>query len=203
MTETPSAAPTEKPENVTRGALFALATIPIAIIAFAIFGYLGVFPFIVGIATPFIAGWLYRLGSGGTLTRAGWVPFIVISIVAVLLGGFAGAIATVYKIFGFGTQFGNALGINLRNFNPGGEGFYLALGLVLGVVGIVLTLRQKTATPAQQIAANTAQWTPPAAAAPTGDPASAAPPPPGAPDSAAGTVPPAPPAPESGAGEQR
>ena len=141
---------------------------------FAIFGYIGVYPFIVGIATPFIAGWLYRLGSGGQLSRAGWVPFIVISFVAVVLGVLAGAIATVYKVFGFGPQFANALGINLRNFTPGGEGFFAILGLILGIVGIVITLRRGAANPAQQIAANTAQWTPPPA---TGD---APPPPPAA-----------------------
>jgi hypothetical protein len=172
MTENPSVPATTKPENVTRGSLFALGAIPIAIVAFAIFGYVDIFPFIVGIATPFVAGWLYRLGSGGTLTRAGWVPFIVISMVAVLLGAFAAAVASVFRLFGFGTQFANALGINLRNFQPGGQGFFIALGLVLGVVGIVITLRQVAATPAQQIAANTAQWTPPPA-----DPATATPPP--------------------------
>ncbi len=180
MTETPAAvpaSPAQKPENVGRGTIFALATIPIAIIVFAIFGYIGVYPFIVGIATPFIAGWLYRLGSGGQLSRAGWVPFIVISFVAVVLGVLAGAIATVYKVFGFGPQFANALGINLRNFTPGGEGFFAILGLILGIVGIVITLRRGAANPAQQIAATTAQWTPPPA---TGD---APPPPPAAPAS--------------------
>jgi hypothetical protein len=166
--------PAAKPENVGRGTVFALATIPIAIIAFAIFGYIGVFPFIIGIATPFVAGWLYRLGAGGKLGRAGWVPFIVISMVSVVLGVFAGAIATVYKTFGFGGQFGNALVVNLRNFTPGGEGFFAVLGVILGIVGIVLTLRQVNATPAQQIAQNTAQWTPPAPDATT-------PPPPAAP----------------------
>lgn len=177
VTETTT--PTDKPENVSRGTIFALATIPIAIVVFAIFGYIGIFPFIIGIATPFIAGWLYRMGSGGKLTRAGWVPFIVISMVSVALGVIAGAMGTVYKLFGFGTQFGNALGINLRNFMPGGEGFFAVIGLILGIVGIVITLRQANATPAQQIAANTAQWTPPPAAGST--------PPPAAP---AGTTPP-------------
>ncbi len=43
-----------------------LATILIAIIAFGIFGYIGIFPFIVGIATPFVAGWLYRAGSAAS-----------------------------------------------------------------------------------------------------------------------------------------
>lgn len=174
MTDTPAAVPasaTPKPENVGRGTIFALATIPIAIIVFAIFGYLGVYPFIVGIATPFIAGWLYRLGSGGQFTRAGWVPFIVISVVAVVLGTLAGAVAAVYKVFGFGTQFGSALGINLRDITPGGQGFFAILGLILGIVGIVITLRRGAATPGQQIAADTAQWAPPPS---TG----AAPPPP-------------------------
>lgn len=176
MTETSTPTAADKPENVGRGTLFALATIPIAFIVFGIFGYLQFYPFIVGIATPFVAAWLYRLGSGGKLTRSGWVPFIVISLVSVALGGLAGVIGAAYKVFGSGGQFGNAILVQLRNFNPanGGGGFFLLLGVVLGVIGIFVALRQANATPAQQIAQTTAQWTPPPA-----DPA--APPPPAAP----------------------
>lgn len=172
MTETSTT--TDKPENVGRGTLFALGTIPIAIVAFAIVGYIQFYPFIIGIATPFVAAWLYRLGSGGKLTRAGWVPFIIISMVSVALGGIAGVVGNSYKMFGGGGQFGNSIVVGLRNFNPGSPGFFAALGLVLGVIGIVIALRQVNATPAQQIAQNTAQWAPPPADTTT-------PPPPAAP----------------------
>ncbi len=100
-------------------------------------------------------------------------------MVSVILGVFAGAFATVYKIYGFGGQFSNALGIQLRNFQPGGEGFFAVLGVILGIVGIFVTLRQVAANPAQKIAQTTAQWTPPPAT-PAETPAPPAAPSPGA-----------------------
>ena len=138
----PAATPTPVvPENVGRGALFALGAIPIAIVVFGILGYLGVFPFIVGIATPFIASWLYTKGSGGQLTKRGWPAFMAISLVAVVLGALASVFAAVFEVYGRSSQFTNALLINLRSFNiEGGGGFTIALAIVLGIVGIFAAL---------------------------------------------------------------
>jgi hypothetical protein len=168
LTVTETSTPAAKPENVGRGTLFALASILLAILAFIIVGWAGIGLYgvvLAGLGLPFITAALYRFGSGGQLTRAGWVPFIVISAIAVVVGVVTGVIATVARQFGGGGQMWSALWLNLKNFDParGGQGFFAVLGIALGVVGIILALRQKT--PAQQIAQTTAQWTPPAAPA--------------------------------------
>lgn len=195
MSDTPAPVPIpdSKPEDVRRGTLFSLGSILIAVVLFAIVGWVGVGLYgviLAGIGMPFVAAWLYRIGSGGQLTRAGWVPFILISLVAVIVGVITGVVSAVARQFGGGAQMWNALWLNLTNLTPGGQGFFAILGVLLGGVGIVLALRQRT--PAQQIASRTQQWSPPGAALP-GD--QAPPPPPGLAEptatEATGTEPPA------------
>ncbi len=144
-----TAAPTE---NVARGALVTLLAIPVAIIAFVIVG--AIFGGVSGIAAiivPYIAGFLYRVGAGAPLSRAGWGPFVGISAVAVLVGTFAGITAAAWRVF---TSVGgdNALGNpafwhtvgNQFTVDLGDNAVPILIGLVLGAVGIVTVIRGRT-----------------------------------------------------------
>lgn len=146
VTDQTTQAPTE---NVARGALLALLAIPAAVIAFAIVGAIfGGVSGIAAIVVPYIAAFLYRLGAGAPLSRAGWAPFIGISAVAILVGTFAGIASTAWTAFNsvggdnalvnpafwrtVGNQFTSGLGDNLVP---------ILIGLVLGAVGIVSIVR--------------------------------------------------------------
>jgi hypothetical protein len=80
-------APQHSPEDVIRGAMFALLVVPVGIIVWAAISSAG---FIVSIVAYGIAGgalWLYKRGSGGIITRTGaWVVTII--VVATLLIAF-------------------------------------------------------------------------------------------------------------------
>lgn len=139
-------------ENVTRGALLALLAIPAAGIAFAIVG--GIFGIISGIAAiivPFIAAFLYRVGAGAPLSRAGWTPFVVISAVAVLFGVFAGIATSAFSAFTavggknalINPAFWRAVG-NQFTLNLGDNFAAIAIGVVVGIFGIVQVLRGRT-----------------------------------------------------------
>ncbi|MEO8094139.1 MAG: hypothetical protein ABI632_04305 [Pseudolysinimonas sp.] len=149
--------PSAATENVTRGAILSLLAIPAAVILFAIVG--GIFGGVSGIAAiavPYVAAALYRFGAGAALSRAGWLPFIVISAIAVLVGTFSGIAASAWQLFNsvggknalvnpaFWRTVGNQFTTNL------GDNFIgIAIGLVLGIVGIVGILRGRTiGTPA-------------------------------------------------------
>lgn len=139
-------------ENVQRGSIFALVAIPVAIAIFAIIG--GVFGIITGIAAiviPYIAAWLYSKGAGAQLTRAGWVPFIGITAVAIILGAAAGILGGFYHSFtrvgGDGGILGTSFWTTVRNQltdNYADNAFPIIVGIGLGIVGIVSVLRGRT-----------------------------------------------------------
>lgn len=147
MSEYETAAPVE---NVQRGSLFALLSIPAAIVLFAIVG--GLFSMISGIiaiAIPFIAAFLYTKGAGAPLSRAGWLPFILISAVAVVLGTFTSVVAATFNGFlsvgGDGGLFGSAFLTTLgRTFNRLDDIIFpILIGLGAGLLGIVSVIRNK------------------------------------------------------------
>lgn len=132
-------------ENVTRGAVFALAAIPASIIIFALAGgFFGIngFPAIV---VPYIAGWLYATGAGAALTRRGWLPYILISLVAVVVGLIVGLFAAAFHSYTqvggdnpFAPQVFTTAMNQLRNFDGV---LWILVGLGLGVAAIVGTVR--------------------------------------------------------------
>ena len=139
-------------ENVARGSLLTLLSIPVAMIAFALVG--GVFGGVSGIAAiivPYIAGGLYRTGAGAPLSRAGWAPFIGITSVAIILGTVTGIVATAWTAF-------NAVGGDNAFSNPafwqavqgrfttnlGDNLVPILIGLAVGAAGLVGVLRGRS-----------------------------------------------------------
>ena len=134
-------------ENVQRGALFTLGAIPIGIAAFALVA--GLFGFITGIIAiviPYVASWLYTKGAGAPLTRKGWLPWIAITAVAVVVGTFSGIVAGAYNAYqsvggsGLTPAFWTSVG-NQFTRNGVDTLFALVIGIGLGLVGIVSVLR--------------------------------------------------------------
>ena len=138
-------------ENVGRGALFAAAAIPIAIVAFSLVGAffgVGFVVAVVAVAIPSIAAFFYRTGAGTDLTRAGWPPFIGVTLAAIVLGTIAGLISGVYvgfsRVGGDGGLFGSAFATTLRNAfgrNFADNGLFILVGLAVGIVGLISVLR--------------------------------------------------------------
>ncbi len=136
-------------ENVARGTLLALLAIPAAVLAFAIVGALfGGVSGIAAIVVPYIAAFLYRLGAGAALSRAGWIPFIAVTAVAIVIGTVTGIGSTAWTAFNsvggknalvnpaFWRTVGNQFTISLAD-----NAVPILIGLVLGAVGIVSVIR--------------------------------------------------------------
>jgi len=148
-------------ENVPRGVLVALLAIPLAILGFVavawVFDSAGgaypVLPIAVAFLVPTVTAFLYSKGAGSKIGSVGRPWFIVISLIAVLVGAVASFIATAYFAFvrvgGDGGLLGSAFATTVANKATSVDVVTpLIIAVMLGVVGIVLTLRQKT--PQQQ-----------------------------------------------------
>ncbi len=170
-------------ENVGRGAAAALLVIPAAIIVFvAVAMFFNTISGFAAIVIPPMAAWLYAKGAGAQLTRAGWGPFVAVSVAAVLIGIFSGIVAGTYagftKVGGNGGLFGAPFLHTLSNQFTSGIGdaiIPILFGLALGAVAIVSVLRAPRtrvgAPPATPVPA-----TPTAATPPVTPPAPPAPP---------------------------
>ena len=82
-------------ENVPRGTVFALAVIPLGIVAFVVLWSFNLLASIVGFGVAAGAVFLYRLGSGGRVGRGGATRIAVITIATMLL---ALAAAVVFDV---------------------------------------------------------------------------------------------------------
>ena len=142
-------------ENVGRGTTFALLAIPASLILFAIVGgLLGIVTGLAAIIVPYIAAWLYAKGAGAPISKAGWGPFIAISVVAVILGTVVGVIGGFYNSFtrvgGDGGLLGGAFWTTVRlqlTDNVDSNFFPIFVGLALGGAGIIAVLRGRQAKP--------------------------------------------------------
>jgi hypothetical protein len=84
--ETPVAvAPPLPPENLVRGLLLSLITIPVGIVVFSVIYNLGFIASIVALGVAFAAFFLYRLGSGGRVSMRGAVVVALVTIVTLVL----------------------------------------------------------------------------------------------------------------------
>ncbi|HEX7834002.1 MAG TPA: hypothetical protein VF479_00875 [Pseudolysinimonas sp.] len=100
MSTTPeSTTPSTPSENVPRGTLLALLIIPAGIIVWVIVWGLGFIASIVALGIAIGALWLYRLGSGGRISRAGAVRVTVITVVALLLAFWAGLVSDALPFY--------------------------------------------------------------------------------------------------------
>lgn len=89
---TPSAAPVE---DVNRGTVVALLTIPAGVIVWTLVWSIGFIASIITFGVAILATFLYRLGSGGTISRAGAIRITIITLVTVALSIIAGLVADV------------------------------------------------------------------------------------------------------------
>ena len=81
--------PVRPQEDTIKGALFALAIVPVIVVIEVLLSSLGIAAAIVGFVAAIGAVWLYRKGSGGLVSRTGaWVVTGIV-IVSVLLGFWA------------------------------------------------------------------------------------------------------------------
>lgn len=143
-------------ENVGRGTTFALLAIPASLILFAIVGgLLGIVTGLAAIVVPYIAAWLYSKGAGAPLSKAGWPPFISISVVAIILGTVVGVVGGFYNAFtrvgGDGGLLGSAFWTTVRlqlTDNIDAYFFPIFVGLALGGAGIIAVLRGRHVKPA-------------------------------------------------------
>jgi hypothetical protein len=86
-------------ENVQRGVIFAIIVLPLGIVAWDILWSVGFVASIVAFGVAWGAVRLYRLGSGGRVTRHGAIAVTVITIVTLLLAfvsGFAVDLVGLY-----------------------------------------------------------------------------------------------------------
>jgi len=79
-------------ENVQRGVIFALIVLPVGVIAWDILWSFGFVASIVAFGVAYLAVRLYRVGSGGRVTRPGAIAIAVITIgtlIVAFISGFA------------------------------------------------------------------------------------------------------------------
>jgi len=88
------------PENVRRGVIFALLALPAGVIAWDLLWSVGFIASIVAFGVAYLAARLYRLGSGGRVTRSGAIAIAVITIgtlIVAFISGFAVDIVGEYS----------------------------------------------------------------------------------------------------------
>lgn len=88
-----------QPVNEVRGVLFALAIIPVGIILWGIVWSFGFISAIVGFAVAIGAMFLYKLGTGGRITRKGAMFVSIITLVTLALAFFGGIVLDALKAF--------------------------------------------------------------------------------------------------------
>ena len=153
--------PQQPIEDVNRGTLVALLAVPAGIIVWTLIWSIGFIASIVTFGIALAATFLYRLGSGGTIGRAGAIRITIITLATVVLAIIAGLVADVaigisqvadispidaLTYPGFGDVFSLYL-------SQGGASLYgsLAIAVVFGLLGCFSTLRgafAATAAPA-------------------------------------------------------
>ncbi len=73
-----------------RGTLLALLIIPAGIIAWVVLWQFGLIASIVALGIAIGALWLYRIGSGGRISRTGAIRVTIITVVTLLLAFLGG-----------------------------------------------------------------------------------------------------------------
>jgi hypothetical protein len=155
-------------ENIGRGALVALLIVPVGIAAWIVLWQVGVVASIVSFGIAIGAVFLYRLGSGGAVSRMGAICIILITAVTVLLAIFGGIVSDV--AVGLGQYLGISPfeALNEPKFWDVFGGYVsdpqqqsdlalpVILGLAFGVLGCFSTLRNALRATAANEAAQAA-----------------------------------------------
>lgn len=155
-------------EDVNRGTVVALLALPVGVILWVLVWSLGFIVSIITFGVAYLAMFLYRLGSGGTIGRAGAVRVAIITLVTLALAIFAGLVADVAIGIGSVTGVGpvEALGnpafgeVFTSYITDPESGLLLNLGLaigfgLLGCFGILRSAFSATAEPAPAFGAPT------------------------------------------------
>ena len=101
-TEAPvAAAVVLPPERIGRGALLALAAIPVGVIAWVLIWQFGFISAIVAFGVVVAAAFLYRLGSGGRVGTIGLAIIVAITIVTLVVAFFAGIAVEMANVLGY------------------------------------------------------------------------------------------------------
>lgn len=138
-------------ENVGRGTVVALLAVPAGIIVWVIIWSIGIVASIVSFGVAYLALFLYRLGSGGPVSRAGAVRITIITLGTVVLAIIAGLVSDV--AIGIGRvanvspiealsspRFGEVFTTYLTQSGPG-LAFSIVLAIVFGIFGCFSILR--------------------------------------------------------------
>lgn len=163
MTNYQPAAPVE---DVNRGTVVALLALPVGVIVWVLIWTLGFIASIVTFAVAYLAMFLYKLGSGGTIGRAGAVRVTIITLVTLAASIIAGLVADVAVGLGRVTNTGPVEALSHPQFgeifntyvtDPDG-GLLLSLGLaiVFGILGCFGVLRAAFGASAEPAAAASA-----------------------------------------------
>ncbi|RAX45073.1 hypothetical protein DQ354_11635 [Arthrobacter sp. AQ5-06] len=150
-TSVPPAPPAGR-EDVLRGAVFALAAVPLGVIAWLVLWDLGWMASLVAFIAAAGAARLYVLGTGGTISRRGVWVVVALTVVTVLLSFLGSLLIDAAKFLGGGSPLSmladaetwDLLGFNLatnRELVDSYAGDFL-LALLFSALGCFFTLRQ-------------------------------------------------------------
>ncbi|GAA5027843.1 hypothetical protein ACFQRL_05845 [Microbacterium fluvii] len=96
-----SAAAALPAENVARGALFALAALPLGVALWCVIWQLGFISALVAFAVVAGGAWLYRRGSGGRVGGAGIAVIVAVAAVTLVLAFLGGLVFDVASALGY------------------------------------------------------------------------------------------------------
>lgn len=166
------------PENIVRGLLLALITLPAGIVAFSVIYSLGFIASIVALGVAAAAFFLYRVGSGGRVSTIGAVIIAAVTVVTLVLAflvaqyvSIAVALSGVYGVSWFEVLFarefpGIAADILADPSVSSGVASDAGLTLLFGLLGGGAILFNVFRTARAQKAADLAAATPPVAPPP-------------------------------------
>ena len=145
------AQPAPLPENVNRGTVVALLTVPAGVIVWVIIWTIGIIASVVSFGIAILAMFLYRLGSGGQMGRAGAIRVTLITLVTVGLAIFSGLVWDVALAI---SRFSDVSPIealsspvfwdrfsNYMELAGGDLGFNILLSIGFGILGCFSILR--------------------------------------------------------------
>lgn len=138
-------------EDVNRGTVVALLTIPAGVIAWCVVWSIGFIASIITFGIAVLALFLYRLGSGGTIGRAGAVRVTIITLATLALAIVAGLITSVALSVSRFAKVSPIEALTHPNFGEffsnymrdgGGQlGFSLLIAVAFGILGCFSVLR--------------------------------------------------------------
>lgn len=159
-------------EDVNRGTVVALLAVPVGVIVFVVVWTIGFIASIITLGVAYLAMFLYRLGSGGGMSRAGAVRVTIITLVTLALSIFAGLVTDIAIGVGRSSKtspveavlepgFWSIFEDNLANAD-GQLWMSVGLAALFGVIGCFGILRSAFGSSAPATEAHAQSFAPPA-----------------------------------------